>query len=133
MTLSRLAPPLLLILISEGAFAAPPVTAEQAMGNYRQLIKPVRELDCPRSAGSDEIVVCGRSADQLQPGRLPLPVEPQSGDRTRLAPGEIQRGDAGYGDARYCFTRCDGFVGVDIQTAKKVASAIKQVLEGDEE
>ena len=64
-------------------FAAPaqPLTAEQAMANYRGAFVPVAELDCPKSERPDEIVVCGRPIGTPDPNRLPLPVEPLPGDR----------------------------------------------------
>jgi hypothetical protein len=132
MTLSRLTPPLLLLLAPAGLFAAPRITAEQAMTNYRKVLKPVRELDCPRGAGGEEIVVCGRWPDQPDPNRLPLPVEPEAGERTRYAPGELPAAEAGRTPA-YCFRLCPGYVGVDIQTGKKAVAAIKRALEGDDE
>jgi len=101
------------------------------MANYRKLIKPVRELDCPRETARNEIVVCGRQAGEAQRERLPLPVAPTPGEHTRLAPGEAPRGDVGRTPA-YCFSRCPGVVGIDLDMAKKIVSGVKRVLEGDE-
>lgn len=131
MALSRLAPPLLLVLAPAGAFAAPEISADQAMANYRKVIKPVRDLDCPRGGAGDEIVVCGRQPGEVQPGRLPLPIEPEPGARVRLVPGEAARTDAGR-EPGYCFSRCPGTVGIDIATGKKIVAAIKRALEKDE-
>ena len=76
---------LLLTALAAPAGAAEPLTAESALANYRQMIVPVDEVDCPRSSGPDEIIVCGRpgEADRY---RLPVPVQ-------RL-PGEIVHGEA---------------------------------------
>ena len=85
MTLTRFALPLLLVLASEGAVAAPQVTAEGAMANYRKMLKPVRELDCPSGGSGEEIVVCGRTPGEIQRDRLPLPVTREPGEHI---PGE---------------------------------------------
>ena len=130
MTLSRFAPSLLLALTPAGASAAREVTADQAMSNYRKIMKPVRELDCPSGVGQDEIVVCGTSPGEIQRDRLPLPVEREAGDRVRLVPGEAPQADAGRPPA-YCFSRCPGIVGMDLDMAKKIAAGIKQALERD--
>jgi hypothetical protein len=60
---------------------AQPVTADQAMENYRQVFEPVTRFDCPQSTKPDEIIVCGRPFGAPDPNRLPLPVEPLPGDR----------------------------------------------------
>ncbi len=71
-----------LLALPAAAHSAPPVTAEQALTNYRKVIKPTRELDCPRGAGSDEIVVCGQLEEEAaKVGRLPLPVAREPGER----------------------------------------------------
>lgn len=81
MGLSRLAPLILLAAVPAGVSAAPRITADQALTNYRKVIKTTRELDCPRGESSDEIVVCGSSEDAARSPRLPLPVEPVPGER----------------------------------------------------
>ena len=83
MGLSRLAPLILLAAVPAGAGSAPPISAEQAMTNYRQVIKTTGELDCPSSGSADEIVVCGNQKDDTRVGRLPLPLEPAPGERIK--------------------------------------------------
>ena len=85
MTKSRRAAALLL-LVWTGPALAGPLTAEQAIANYRKAIKPVAELRCPK--GEDgEIVVCGR-AEGPDPNRIPFPGEHEPGARVGLLPGE---------------------------------------------
>ena len=113
MDLSRLAPLILLAAVPAGASSAPPITAEQAMTNYRKLIKTTRELDCPSSGSADEIVVCGNRGDETQSARLPLPVEPEPGARQRLIAGEPPSATAAMNGAP-CISRCQGSVGVNL-------------------
>jgi hypothetical protein len=86
MAKSRLAAGLLLIGWQTAAAAAP-ATAEQAMAQYRRTFQPVSELRCPKGAGPEDIVVCGRREGR-DPNRLPLPEERQPGERVGLLPGE---------------------------------------------
>jgi hypothetical protein len=84
---SRLAAGLLLIAWQTAAAAAQPPTADQAMAQYRRTFQPVTELRCPRSAGPEDIVVCGRREGR-DPNRIPLPDEREPGERVALLPGE---------------------------------------------
>lgn len=82
-----------LILLAAAASPAPPaagLSAEQALANYRALIKgavagPV-DADCP-PAPDGGITVCGRSTRAVP--RLPMPDERgEPGDRPLSHPGE---------------------------------------------
>ncbi len=108
MTLSRLAPALAIAALGQPAAATPPLTAEQALAEYRKVIKTTKELDCPRSEGGEEIVVC-RGRAGADPERLPLPVERVPGER-------VSGGMNGVGAlaADGCISRCGGSVGVNI-------------------
>lgn len=68
-------------LAAASAPAAPPATAEEALARQQALLRSGLALDCGRQ--QDEIVVCGRQGPD--PNRLPLPVEPEPGARTRIA------------------------------------------------
>ena len=120
MDLSRLAPLILLAAVPAGAISAPPITADQAMTNYRKLIKTTRELDCPRDGSTDEIVVCGNRESVTRAGRLPLPVAREPGERIAGEP---------LADGGGCISRCHqpvmiplhkipGFVGKVIERLK---------------
>ena len=113
MGLSRLAPLIVLAAVPAGAISAPPVTAEQALTNYRKVIKTTREIDCPSSGSTDEIVVCGNREDGTQSARLPLPIEPEPGARRRLVAGEPPSAAAAM-NADPCISRCPGSVGVNL-------------------
>jgi hypothetical protein len=131
MTLSRLALAAWLAVLPGAAAAAPQVTADQAISNYRKVIRTTEELDCPRPS-AEEIVVCGsEGAAESERHRLPLPAGPEPGAPVRLVPGEAARGDAGYA-GRYCFKLCGGFVGLDATSARKIVQGIGRALEGDD-
>ncbi len=117
-----------LLLLTPGVARAEPVTAEQAMRRYREVVKPTAELDCPRDP--DAIVVCARPKDVPDPHRLPLPVAPTPGARVA---GDAPRASAGASEfTRYCFARCEGIVGVDLDMAIKAVNGLKRLIEGDE-
>jgi len=63
-------------MIASPLQAAPAGTAEEALA--RQQAGLQRSLDCDRGGGED-IIVCGRAGPD--PNRLPLPVQPEPGDR----------------------------------------------------
>ena len=117
MGLSRLTPLILLLAIPAGAIAAPPITAEQAMTNYRKVIKTTRELDCPRGESTDEIVVCGNRQDEARAGRLPLPVAREPGARIAGEP---------LADGGGCISRCHQPVMVPLH---KIPGFIGKVIE----
>ena len=117
MDLSRLAPLILLALIPTGAAGAPPITADQALANYRKVIKTTRELDCPSSGSVDEIVVCGNREEEARAGRLPLPVAREPGERVRGEP---------LSDGGGCISRCHQPVMVPLH---KIPGFIGKVVE----
>jgi hypothetical protein len=114
--------PALLLLVTAPAFAQDRVTAEQALSNYRKVMVPTAELDCPRGDDGEEIVVCGKRKGEKSPYRLPLPVEREPGARI---PGEALSG--GFG----CIRMCPKPVGIDLEMIFKAAKAIKNKLEED--
>lgn len=117
MHLSRLAPLILLALIPAGAAGAPTITADQALANYRKVIKTTRELDCPSSGSADEIVVCGNREDDTRVGRLPLPLAPEPGERVRGEP---------LADGGGCISRCHQPVMIPLH---KIPGFIGKVIE----
>jgi hypothetical protein len=117
-------PALILLPLAWGASAATmptkPQSAEQALSNYRKVFTTTKELDCPRSGSSDEIVVCGNREDGVRAGRLPLPVAREPGERIRGEP---------LADGGGCISRCHqplivplhkipGFIGKVIERLK---------------
>jgi hypothetical protein len=106
------------------AAAEPAVTAEQALQTYRRTFQPTRELDCPTS-GPDDIVICGRPADALDPNRLPLPIEREPGEIVRHV-GEPATGD--HGPCRLCTQP----VGIDLNMVLKLVAGVGRLLEDDE-
>jgi hypothetical protein len=77
---------LLVLPFAPQAAAAAPVTADQAMTNYRSTFRSVAELRCPKAEGA-EIVVCARP-EGPDPNRVPFPDEHDPGARVGLLPGE---------------------------------------------
>ena len=117
MGLSRLAPLILLAAVPAGAVAAPRLTAEQALSNYRKVIKTTAELDCPKGESSDEIVVCGNREGEARLGRLPLPVAREPGERRAGEP---------LADGGGCISRCNQPVMVPLH---KIPGFIGKVIE----
>lgn len=75
------------LLASPAANVTDTVTAEEAMAHYREAFRLVPAANCPVSRDPEDIVVCGRRDARSE--RLPLPVEPEPGERVRLLPGEM--------------------------------------------
>jgi hypothetical protein len=115
--------PLLLAGLAAPAAAAEPLTAEKAIEHYREVFVPAEQLDCPRSADPEEILVCGRKPGARDPDRLPLPVERVAGERVRMLPGESPGGVAAMSADR-CISRCPQPLKVDIIKAIKVGGKI---------
>ncbi len=97
-------------------------TAEEAVAAYRDVFKSIRELDCPRS-GTEEIVVCGRQEGEAPPGRLPLPVEREPGERVRGEP--LQDGGG-------CISRCPQPVMVPLLKVPGFIAKVIEPLKDDE-
>ena len=125
---------LLLTALAAPAGAAAPVTAEEAMANYRESFEAGTRIDCRRDADSDEIVVCGRS-DRRDPNRIPLPDEREPGAPVRLLPGEPPSAVAALsaGSGMNCATlgpnpRCNG--GLDVFRVVGVLGKVVKELTG---
>ena len=110
-----------------------PATAEEALATYRQTFKSTRELDCPKSADPNDIVVCARPQDAPDPNRLPLPAAPTPG-----APNldEALKGThAMTADACQAYERCGSgglSISVDvIRAARAVKTVVERLIEGD--
>lgn len=116
-----------LLIAAAPAAAEGQVTAEQALSNYRAVIAPTAELDCPRGGTGDEIVVCGKRKGEKSPYRLPLPVAREPG--TRIA-GEVPTGRDALAAER-CIKLCPQGVGIDLGMILNAAKAIKNALEED--
>jgi hypothetical protein len=116
------------------AAAAQPVTADQALANYRQVIKSPSELDCPKGS-EDEIVVCaGPGQTESQRYRVPLPVSPDPGSPNRDV---ITSGmGAMRSDACQAYERCGSgglSISVDlIRAARSAKKLVERVVEGDD-
>lgn len=122
---------LALLLLAQGPAApAQLVTAEEAMGTYRRVIKPVAQLDCPKAEGG-EVVVCARR-DAPSRYRLPLPSEPEAGARIR---GDIPSGtdamNAG-GCLRMCSRPLDLLNTRDGGAVGKAIGGLLKAVEGDD-
>ena len=94
--MSRMAVLLLALASPVAAPAAEPKTAQEALTSYRAMFKPTSQLGCPQGGGEEEIIVCGRREDEVQPERLPLSIEPEPGERiTGEAPSALDELDTG--------------------------------------
>jgi hypothetical protein len=118
---------LLTLPTAGGAAAAQPITAERAMEVYRDRLKPVADLDCPTADDPDEIVVCGRPPGEVDPYRLPLPIQRDPGEVVRHA-GEPP---SAVGMASGCIFSCPPAFGIDLGTAKKIVEGVRRVATGD--
>ena len=126
---------LLTALAAPAGAAAPQITAEEAMANYRKSFEAGTLIDCRRDTDSDEIIICGRS-DRPDPNRVPLPDEREPGAPVRLLPGEPPSAVAALsaGSAMNCSTsnnpRCNG--GIDVfRVVGVLAKAFKAVTDGE--
>ena len=102
--------------------AAQPATAEQALETYRKTFQSPRQLDCPKSEGSDEIIVCARSKGAPDPNRLPLPVMREPGDRI---PGEALVDGGG------CMRLCHEPVRIDLLKVPAFVAGVIERLKDD--
>jgi hypothetical protein len=95
LSLLRLPAVALLLAAAGPALAGPRLTAEQAIEAQQDGVrKATGTAPCPREASAGDIIVCGRRGPD--PNRLPLPVEPEPGEREHLLPGELPRAQTGY-------------------------------------
>jgi hypothetical protein len=111
----RLAPTIASIAALTAPASAQSITAEQAIANYRRTFAPIAELDCPKPADGEEIVVCGR-AGRPDPYRAPLPV--------LRTPGLPHPGEAQDGSALACLRLCDQPLSIDLIKAAKIGRKI---------
>jgi hypothetical protein len=63
------------------------ITADQALANFRLVVKPIDELRCPKNEAG-EIVVCARRRERLE-------FDPVPGERPGRVAGEPPRGAVG--------------------------------------
>ena len=114
--------PALALAPATAGLATEPLSAEQAMINYRQAFKSPREIDCPTSDPA-EIVVCGRPKDAPDPNRAPLPIPREPGARI---PGELLTDGGG------CISRCHQPMMIDAKTAARIMRRIAdRILHGE--
>jgi hypothetical protein len=106
LALSRITIAALLVAGSAPAQAAEPLTAEQALANYRSMFKSTADLDCPPSQDGEIIVCAQRGEDQ---NRLPPP-EREPGVRIR---GEAPSGTDAL-NANRCISSCQGSVSINL-------------------
>jgi hypothetical protein len=128
--------PLMFMLAATGDPGSAPGSAEHAMANYRAVFTHADSLSCRAEAAPDQVVVCGRRG-QTDPHRLPLPVELQLGDRTRLIPGEPPRATPALRHGQpSCSTvgpnqRCSGGLPV-FQVIYVLSKAVEAVVDPDD-
>ena len=124
------------LVFSVTAASAQPVTAEQAVENYRGAFKSLEELDCPKSTDPEEVVVCGRR-DRADTARLPLPVAPEPGRRVQ---GEAVSTVAAAGRRETCSTvgpmqECGGglpIFGIAVTAAKAAVKIAEEIIDPDD-
>lgn len=83
-----------LLFAAQAAVAVPPppiLDAEALAAGYRARLPSIAELDCPRSADPEEIVVCARGPER-SPYLSPIPFAPDPGRRVA---GEVGPPSAG--------------------------------------
>jgi hypothetical protein len=134
MTKSRMTALFLALVPASGTTAAEPLADEYDIAALR----PLADLDCPDGSGTDEIVVCGRKPGDSDRYRLPLPIEPTPGQRTR---GEPLTAVEVAGKRETCSTvgpnqNCGGgldIIGIAAMVAVGVAKVVaEEIIEPDE-
>ncbi len=111
------------ILASEAA-SAEPLTAEQAMENYRETFEPVSALECPKPSDEEEIIVCGRRPGDADPNRLPIVPPRAAGARIPGEPATMA--------AFKCLHSCHQPLRIDLIKAAKVGrKIIRHILDPD--
>ena len=129
MTLSRRATAGAVLLIAGAPAAAlPPPSAEALLAAQQDRLRAVIRPACPRDAGGEEIVVCGRRDDQRY--RVPPQIVPGSVPAGARAGGE-QLAAMGANDQRCApigrDQRCNGglnVIGIGLTIARAVAQAL---------
>ena len=112
------------LCLTDSAVAAPALTAEQAIENYREQFVPVAEIDCPTPTDPDEIVVCGRGPGQKDPNRMPF-------ESVRV-PGERIPGEPAGAEAFSCLRLCPQPLKIDLIKAVKIGRKIvRHILDPD--
>jgi hypothetical protein len=122
LALSRITIAALLALSPVPAQAADPLTAEQALANYRSTFKPIDPSGCPRGEAG-EIVVCAER-DKQGPQ-----FEPTPGVRPGRVAGEPPRGAVGgFG----CLQSCPQPLSIDlIKAPGAIKKGIARILGKD--
>jgi len=114
----------MLAILACGTARAEPITAEQAMENYRETFEPVSALECPKPTDEEEIVVCGRRPGQADPNRLPINSAPAAGARIPGEPATMA--------AFSCLHSCPQPLKLDLIKAAKVGrKIIRHIIDPD--
>lgn len=112
------------LCLGDSARAAPALTAEQAIENYREQFVPVTEIDCPTPTDPDEIIVCGRAAGQADPNRMPI--------ASARVPGSRIPGEPAGAEAFSCLRLCPQPLKLDLIKAAKIGRKIvRHILDPD--
>jgi hypothetical protein len=132
LTILRLPAAAALLLAAAGPALAgpePALTAERAFEVERDGVREATGTEpCPRGRAAGDIVVCGRRGPD--PSRLPLPVEPASGEREHLLPGELPRAQTGYDT---CMFGCQHPVTITDKDVRKYGGRIVRHLLGKDD
>lgn len=118
-------------LLQVPAAAQPPLSAEQALARQQSSLRSGLGIGCDR--GTAEIVVCARQGPD--PNRLPLPVQPEPGDRRSGEP--VDPSETLALSAQTCTTvgrnpRCSGGLPILAIAAMIVQTAVKAAVKEEE-
>lgn len=106
----------------QDASARDKVTIEQAFENYRAAFKAPAQAGCAAVEDEEAIIVCGRRLE-VDPNRLPLPIEREAGERVAGEPA-IMGPD--------CIRLCHQPVQVDlIKAVPAVIEGVRKILDPD--
>lgn len=111
--------------------AAQPLSAEQALARQQSSLRSGLGIGCDR--GSAQIVVCARQGPD--PNRLPLPVQPEPGDRRSGEP--VDPSETLALSAQTCTTvgrnpRCSGGLPILAIAAMIAQTVVKAALKEEE-